>query len=138
MSYETLEVHEHTFVSGPRNRSGVGKDGKWHIGGERIRHSHPGGSVPHTHPSSGPSFYGYRKLKVTKRPTGEQLEVIPRTEEENTFELVITDSATMNGITPIGNTPLEELGFPAADRMMSGCRLKCVIRDERTSAGGAK
>lgn len=139
MSHEALEVHEHTFVSGPRNRSGVGKDGKWHIGGEKIRHSHPEGSAPHTHPGSGPSFYGYRKPKVTKRPTGEQLEVILRTEEENSFELVLTDSAILNGDpdSPIGNTPIDVLGFPAADRMMGGFRLKCIVRDERTSTSGA-
>lgn len=130
---EPLEIHEHIFVSGPRSASGIGKDGKWHVGGEHIKHSHAGGSVPHTHPATGPSFYGYRASKVTKRPTGEQgLQVIPRTEEENTFELIVTDSALIHGKTPIGDTPLESLGFPAAERMMAGCRMKCIVRDERT------
>lgn len=132
-----LEVHEHFFVSGPRSKNGYGKDGKWVE--NRIRHSHPDGSVPHAHPGSGPSFYGYRARKVTQKPTGEQLEFIPRTEEENSFELVITDSAILNGDpdSPIGNTPIDVLGFPAAGRMMAGSRLKCIVRDVRTSGGAA-
>src|SRR2546430_14945474 len=84
---ETLEVHEHVFVSGPRRKSGYGKDGKWHTCGETIRHSHPGGNVPRNHPHTGPSYYGYRTPKVTKRPIGEQgLEVISRTDEQNRSE----------------------------------------------------
>jgi hypothetical protein len=129
-----FETHEHFFVSGPRSKSGYGKDGKWQE--NRIRHSHPEGNVPHTHPATGPSFYGYRNPKFTKRPTGEQMEVILRTPEENTFELIITDSALIHGETPIGNTPIEVLGFPAAQRMVDSFGLTCIIRDERT--GGTK
>jgi hypothetical protein len=127
---EILEVHSHCFVSGPRSHAGY-RNGVWTE--TTFSHSHPGGSEPHRHPDTGPSFYGYCKPKVTKRPTGYQgLEVVPLTEEENTFELIVTDSALIHGETPIGDTPVEALGFPAAERMMSGHRLKCIIRDERT------
>lgn len=128
-----FRVHEHFFVSGPRSNGGYDKGGKWITG--RFSHSHAGGSVPHTHPETGPSCYGGRKQKLTTRPTGEQMEMILRTPEENTFELIITDSALIHGETPIGNTPIEALGFPAAQRMVDSFGLTCVIRDERT--GGA-
>lgn len=127
-------LHTHYFCSGPRHKSGYGKDGKWHEGGETITHSHPGGSIPHTHPHTGPSNYGYCH-KFTKRPKGEQdHEVIPRTEEENTFELVITDSALIGApgkLVPIGDMPIENILSPAADRMVNTFGMKCVVRDER-------
>jgi hypothetical protein len=137
-----FEMHSHCFVSGPRSKSGRGKDGKWHTRGEVINHSHPGGGVPHLHPETGPSFYGHRQPKITKRPTGEQFEVVAMTEEESSFEVVVMDSAlvsTAKGLVPIGNTPLKSLGFPAAERMMTGSRLKCIVRDERSNkpSGGA-
>lgn len=130
------EMHEHIFVAGLRKKSGYGKDGKWHVGGEHILHSHDGGSVPHIHPDTGPSFYGYRKPKVTKKPTGEQFKYVSRSQEDNNFELVITNSALIHAEEPIGNTPVELLKFPAADRLITGSRLRCIVRDERTSGGG--
>lgn len=118
----SLEVHEHLILN--RNFSPC----------PRVKHSHPGGGIPHTHPHTGPSFYGYRKPKVTTRPTGPQLQWIAIPDEELSFEVVITDSALINGETPIGNTPLEDLSIPAADRMVGGFRLRCIVRDERTGA----
>jgi hypothetical protein len=133
-----FELHTHYFVSGPRNKSGLGKDGKWHVGGEVISHSHPGGSVPHRHADTGPSCYGYRTPKVTAKPKGEQLDLIVLTEEESSFELIVTDSAQLGNpvgsaehFTPIGNIPLGNVLSPAADRMKRGFRLKCIVRDER-------
>jgi|GEM_PF-2906885 len=135
-------LHSHCFVSGPRS-GGAYRNGKWDDG--RITHSHPGGSIPHTHAHTGPSNYGYRH-KATKKPKGEQgLEVIPRTEEENTFELIVTDSALVSfpapmgskiqPLQPIGDTPLEALGLtPAADRMVNTFGMKCIVRDERKLA----
>src|SRR6185503_7787908 len=111
-SPEALEVHSHHFVSGPRGSAHYDRSGKWVE--TKLTHSHPGGSTPHEHPHTGPSFYGYRQPKVTKRPTGEQFELVPLSEEDTTFELIITDSALIHGEIPIGNTPVEALGFPAA------------------------
>lgn len=130
-----FEVHTHSFVSGQRSESGYGKDGKWHVCGEKISHSHPGGSAPHTHPNTGPSYYGHRKPKVTAKPTGEQFETIPRSDEENTFDLVITDSAKLGGVTPIGDTPIENISMFAAEVMKGAFRLKCIVRDERKRSG---
>jgi len=130
-----FEVHEHWFVSGPRSTAGY-RNGKWTE--PKFTHSHPGGGVPHRHPNTGPSFYGHRKPKVTKRPTGEQFELVAMTEEESSFELVITDSA-INGAWdgrrivkfPASDTPIEDIHMPAAERMKVGSRLKCIVRDER-------
>jgi hypothetical protein len=144
-SQREYQIHEHSFVVGPRSKSGIGRDGKWHVCGEVVRHSHVGGHVPHTHPETGPSFYGYGAVKTSKRPIGEQgLPVIPRTEQEQTFELIVMDSALMSvavpmgekipGLVPLGDTPIEALGFPAADRMISGFKMQCVVRDERKNA----
>lgn len=130
---EILEMHEHFFVSGPRSSARYVK-GVWTEA--KFSHSHPGGSVPHTHTQTGPSFYGYRKPKTTKSPVGEQMEAIPRSEDELGFDVIVTDSAmvsTVNdGLQPIGDTPIEALGFPAASAMMLGHRLKCNVIDMRT------
>ncbi|HLW51338.1 MAG TPA: hypothetical protein VKW06_00720 [Candidatus Angelobacter sp.] len=128
---ETLELHSHTFVSGPRSKSGYGKDGKWHECGEKISHSHTGGSVPHRHEHTGPSFYGYRKPKVTQKPKGEYLEIVAIPDEEQSFDLVITDTARLGGVTPIGDTPIEDIHMMAADVMQNSFRLKCNVRDDR-------
>lgn len=118
---QLLEVHEHCVLNSHFSPT------------PKITHSHEGGGVPHEHPSMGPSFYGYgrRAPKTTTKPKGEQFEYISRTEEQNTFELVVTDSALIHGKQPIGDTPIEALGFPAANRMMTGNRLICIVRDER-------
>jgi hypothetical protein len=134
-------MHEHHFVSGPRSRAGYGADGQWRE--TKIRHSHSGGDVPHKHAHTGPAHYGYRARKTTARPNGEQLEVVALMKEESCFELVITDSAIINGDpdNPIGSTPVDVLGFPAADRMTGCFGMTCIVRDERTSAkatGGAE
>jgi hypothetical protein len=116
------ELHEHYFVSGPRSSQGY-RNGVWcEI---KFSHSHPGGSIPHRHPDTGPAFYGYRKSKFSKRSFGEQFELVPLTEEENTFVLHLTDSG------PTQDTPFEALRFPPAQRMMRWHRMKCIVRDER-------
>lgn len=110
----------------------------------RIKHSHHGGGIPHRHPNCGPSFYSYhgypgyrgKPPKTTNKPIGEQREYEAMSEEESSFELVITDSAirydeNFNSV-PIGNTPIDQIWMPAADRMMRGSRLRCIVRDERT------
>lgn len=128
-------LHTHHFVRGPRSSARY-RGGVWCE--TKFTHSHEGGDVAHTHPETGPSFYAYRSPKRTKKPNGEQFaEMTPLTDEERTFEVVITDSAlksTHDGLVPIGDTPVEALGFPAADRMMVEGRMICVIRDERKGA----
>jgi hypothetical protein len=126
---EKLELHSHHFVEGMRSA----RTGNWPDGtGPNFTHSHPGGSSPHRHPATGPSNYGYRQPKVTKKPTGEQYDLIPITDEDElSFDLIITDSAKFGGTIPIGDTPIEELGMPAAERMMAAFRLKCNVIDER-------
>ena len=128
------EVHTHSFVSGPRS-GGRYRNGKWDDG--KITHSHPGGGTSHTHPGTGPAYYGHGKPKVTKKPTAEQLETIPRSDEENTFDLVITDSARYfnekNEHVLIGDMPIGEISMFAAETMKGAFRMKCNVRDERTA-----
>jgi hypothetical protein len=126
---EQFEMHEHVFISGPRQNARYVKN-EW-VDDRKLVHSHMGGSVPHAHPHTGPSYYGHGKRKFSAKPKGEQLSYVALSEEETSFELVITDSALIHGKTPIGDTPVEALGFPAAERMMTGSRLKCIVRDER-------
>jgi hypothetical protein len=89
-----LEVHEHSFITGPRANK------EWL---RKLVHSHPGGDVPHKHPETGCGSYtidkdewfratglrGGGRKKFTVRPSGEQLPAIPRTAEENSFEIVV-------------------------------------------------
>lgn len=100
---EKLEVHEHCFVSGPRSTGHYEFDAKkretkW-ADRKKLVHSHEGGSVPHAHPDTGPSFYGYRQPKVTQRAKGEQFELIPIPKEDQSFDLIILDSAKFGGHT---------------------------------------
>lgn len=129
---ENFELHSHHFVSGPRSTAHYDRSGKWIEA--KFTHSHPGGGIPHTHPATWPAFYGYRQPKVTAKPKGEQFDWVAIPEEEQSFDLIITDSAILNGDRdkPTGNTPVEQIVMPAADRMMGGFRLKCNVRDERT------
>jgi hypothetical protein len=76
-----FEVHEHTFLSGPRAKFSPA---------ERLVHSHEGGERPHQHAEVGPATYtidkddwfrltGFRgggKKTFTKRPSGEQLPIV--------------------------------------------------------------
>lgn len=88
-----LEVHEHWFISGPRTR----------FGGERLVHSHAGGSVPHQHPATGPASYtidkdewllktglrGGGRKKFTARPKGEQLPRVELEKWQTEFEIIV-------------------------------------------------
>lgn len=135
---DQFEIHSHHFTSGPRSSAGY-RNGKWED--TKFSHSHPGGSRPHRHPNCGPSNYGYRKPKVTKRPNGEQFLLVPMSEEESSFELIITDSAkpmpTLNPKTGKYESPdihslsVEEMRMPAAETVKLGSRLTCIVRDER-------
>lgn len=91
-----LEIHEHSWISGPNaNRSWL----------RRIEHSHADGHIPHSHPDTGPACYtidkdkwfratgmmGGGKKKYTTKPTGPQLDFIPRPEEDSTFDVIMVD-----------------------------------------------
>lgn len=100
---ERLEVHEHCFVSGPR-RGRFGNS--WPAGqASDFEHSHPGGNEPHSHPDTGPASYtidkdewlrmtglsGGGRKKFTTKPSGDQLPFVPRTPEESSFEIIMSD-----------------------------------------------
>lgn len=121
-----LEVHEHSYVSGPNaNKSWL----------RRLVHSHEGGNKPHEHEHSGPACYtidkdewlratglkGGGRKKFTKAPTGPQMSLNPC--EPMTFEVIVHESAipaggaTGPGIAPIARI---ELAFGARARMRKG------------------
>lgn len=101
-----LEVHEHSYITGPNAR----------ISGRKLVHSHEGGDQPHEHEHTGPGSYtidkdawfratglkGGGRKKFTAKPTGEQLTV--RVVAAPTFEVIVLDSAITTGgpgIAPI-------------------------------------
>jgi len=58
-----------------------------------IRHAHPAGSTPHSHPDTGPARYERRK-QFRVKPNGPQLAYIPRSPAESTFRVVFVDEYT--------------------------------------------
>jgi hypothetical protein len=97
-----LQVHSHSYVTGPRSHGGCYlADGQWHS--STFSHSHPGGDHPHEHPDTGPASYvidkdewfratglpGGGRKKFTTKPTGERLRYLPR--RPATFEIVVCD-----------------------------------------------
>jgi hypothetical protein len=75
----TLEVHRHSYISGPLSRRS----------GTDIVHSHEGGNGQHYHPATGPATYtidkdewwlqtgglrGGGRKRFTTRPVGPQLD----------------------------------------------------------------
>lgn len=125
-----LEVHEHSFIRGPRaNRLG-----------SSLQHSHEGGDVPHSHLDTGPAGYtidkdewlratglsGGGRKKFTKAPTGEQFPVIPRTPEESSFEVIVCDPPAPPGFTGEGG------GHHAVARMVLAFGLRPVVKPSPT------
>lgn len=100
-SSKRFEVHEHTFISGPRANGMFIRERQRTT--STFSHSHEGGDVPHTHADTGPAVYtidadqwfretgmrGGSKKKFTAKPTGEQMLAIKRTDAENTFDVVV-------------------------------------------------
>lgn len=128
-----LEVHEHCIIRGRRANG-------WN---SSFEHSHEGGDVPHSHPDTGPASYtidkdewlratglkGGGRKKFTAKPTGEQFELIPRTAEESTFEIVVCDPPAPPGFVGEGG------GMAAAARMTLGHRLTPLVRPANPNGG---
>jgi hypothetical protein len=98
---KSLEVHEHTYVSGPRANGGKYIGGKWQK--STFSHSHEGGNIRHQHVATGPATYtidkdawfrstglrGGGRKKFTAKPTGEQLPIRELAEWQQSFVVVI-------------------------------------------------
>lgn len=94
----SLEVHTHAWLRGGHYQ----RDGKWH---SEVVHSHEGGGTPHEHPGTGPGSYvidkdewfratglrGGGRKSFTPKPSGEQLAYVPRTVEQQTFEVIVCE-----------------------------------------------
>lgn len=92
-----LEVHNHSFISGPRSGFANSKP---------LAHSHEGGNAPHQHPDCGPASYtvdrdawraatgldGGGRKRYTAKPTGDQLPVVPLEDWEKSFDVVVVDT----------------------------------------------
>jgi hypothetical protein len=140
-----LEVHAHTFVSGPR-ANGMFIQATQKTTSE-FNHSHEGGEIPHDHPDTGPSCYtidkdqwaamtggllGGGRKKFTPEPTGEQMPMRARTPEENTFEIHYCDPPAD------WNPKFSGGGFYAAARMVQAFRMRPVVIDHRGPGAKAK
>ncbi len=99
-----LEVHEHSYVSGPNAN----------ICGRRVVHSHEGGDVPHEHEHTGPAsrtidkdewfartgLRGGGRKKFTAKPAGPQLATIPTA--PSTYEIIVIGKPATTGTTGPG------------------------------------
>lgn len=97
-----LEVHEHSFVSGPRS-GGHYENNAWHTG--KFSHSHEGGDKPHCHENTGPSSYvidkddwfratglrGGGRKKFTAKPSGEQMPIRELEDWQKSFRVIVCD-----------------------------------------------
>jgi len=131
---DRLEVHEHSYVSGPRARGGYGRDGKWLQ--SKFAHSHEGGDRRHRHPETGPAAYtidkdewfrttglrGGGRKTFTFDPTGEQLPIVELDEDEHSFEVIVMNPSAPPGFIGEGG------GFAAAARMVLQFGLKARVR----------
>lgn len=117
-----LEVHEHSFVSGPRAARI----------GSHVSHSHAGGGRPHSHPNTGPCTYtidkddwlratglrGGGRKKFTATPEGEQLQLVER--EPKSFEVIICAPTPGNASGP---------GVAPIARMVLGSRMDFEVKE---------
>jgi hypothetical protein len=133
-----FEVHEHVFVSGPRSHGMFIRATQKTT--SHFSHSHEGGNIPHTHPNTGPGCYtidkdewlqatglrGGGRKKFTKEPSGEQMPMIERTPEENTFEVIVGP--------PPKEYKGEGPGVAPAVRMILGFGMTAVVRGSDEAA----
>lgn len=119
---KSYEVHEHSFISGPRANRGM-----------HLVHSHEGGGKPHQHEPTGPACYtidkdewkartglkgGGRKV-FAKAPSGEQLPVVELEDWQKSFEVIVDESAArMCAEQSVGGA-----GIAPAARMVLGFKM---------------
>jgi len=133
-----LEVHRHTFVSGPRSRGMFIP--KTHRTTSDCSHSHAGGSEPHQHPDTGPATYvidrdewaratrfcGGGRKTYTARPIGEQMPRVELDEWQKSFEVIICD--------PPKEYRGEGPGIALAERLVQQFRMTYTVTDKRSRA----
>lgn len=120
-----LEVHEHSYVSGPNAHK------SWL---RTLTHSHADGSTPHEHEHTGPACYvidkdawaaatglkGGGRKRYTKAPTGPQLAWVERPECERTFRVIICAPVPGQGAGP---------GLAPVARMVLGYGLIPIVSE---------
>ena len=124
MQERRLEVHEHTYVSGPNaNRSPCRK----------VVHSHADGTRPHQHPDTGPATYtidkdewfsktgliGGGRKKYTASPSGEQLPIVELEDWQRSFDIII-DEESLERFHRESASPVTGPGLAPAFRMILG------------------
>jgi hypothetical protein len=131
-----LEVHSHSFVSGPRSGGHYERDGKWHTG--TFEHSHEGGNDAHTHADCGPAHYtidkdewarttglrGGGRKKFTAQPTGEQFPIEELEDWQKSFDVIIVGDPTPEYGTGPGIALPERIAqsFKSSYRVIDGRR----------------
>jgi hypothetical protein len=122
-----LEVHEHSYTSGPRaNRPG-----------SKFSHSHEGGDVPHQHPATGPGCYtidkdawfratglcGGGRKKFTAKATGECLPIRELEDWQKSFVVVVGPP------TPERMGAGPDVALPA--RMILSFGMTCEVKEKQ-------
>jgi hypothetical protein len=136
-----FEVHEHSYVSGPRTGGGYGPDGKWQPG--KFQHSHDRGNVRHQHPDTGPACYtidkdewarvtglrGGGRKKFTAAPSGEQLPWKDLEDWQKSFQVIIGPPTPKKwGAGP---------GLAPAARMILGFGMTATVQGSAAPRGSA-
>ena len=124
-SLKKLEIHRHSFISGPVMS---------------FSHSHAGGDHPHQHDGVGPASYtidkdewrmatglrGGGKKKYSARPSGPQLEIRDLEEWQKSFKVVICQPPKKY----VGEGP----GVVAAARLTLGAKMESRLVDKSRAA----
>ncbi len=141
---KTLEVHRHTFVSGPRSHGMFIQTTQETT--STFHHSHVDGHRGHRHPDTGPACFdidkdewfrttglkGGGRKTFTAKPSGEQFALVALTEQESTFKLIVgTPTPSVGQPGYLGEGP----GIALPARMMLAFDLACVVKDG--TKGGA-
>jgi len=120
-----LEVHEHSYISGPNAN----------ISGRKVVHSHEGGDRPHQHEHTGPAsrtidkdewnartgLRGGGRKKFTARPTGPQMAPLALQPDQLSYEIIIVGPPATGANGPGLAVPARlDLAIGARPRRVSG------------------
>jgi hypothetical protein len=110
-AFNQFERHSHALISGER------------ILGQRVEHSHTDGSEPHAHPEHGPAAFTWTKEearrvgflpssgtapKLSRKPTGPQLEYVATPDDELYFPVVWCLGSELSDTGPTGMATNEQ------------------------------
>lgn len=132
---KTLELHTHSFTSGPRSRGSYANGFV-----TKFSHSHADGHRAHCHADTGPSSYtidkddwfrstglrGGGRKTFTVNPKGEQFPIEELEDWQKSFQVIICNPTPSKGQPGyMGDGPGEALPL----RLMLGFGIACIVTD---------